>query len=201
MPRVRAIVFDLDNTLVDRDTAFRAWAQDSLPTDEAARACEIDARGCREELVHFLEGAHPDWTGLVDRRLSDWIAPYVPESKSVRRGLEKLELPLALVSNGSATGQRQKLERAGLDGLFESVVISGDSGVAKPDARAFTLALDALQVAPEDTLFVGDDYHRDIVGARRVGMHALWVNSAMTSCTQTVASVFAAVEELEDAKR
>src|SRR5207245_1461233 len=55
--------------------------------------------------------------------------------------------------------------------------ISGDYGYRKPDPRLFQKALDALQVRPEQALFLGNDLYHDIFGAQHVGMKAIFLSS------------------------
>jgi len=83
---------------------------------------------------------------------------------------------LAVVTNGAACLQREKLERAGLAGAFDAVVVSGDLGVGKPDAAVFRRAL-AL-VGADDGVMIGDSVERDVDGALALGLRALWMNRA-----------------------
>ena len=87
---------------------------------------------------------------------------------------------LAVLTNGAPAQQREKLYGAGLAAYFETVVVSGEVGVGKPDPRVFGAALAALDVAPSATVMVGDSIERDILGAQAAGLHAIWLNrSAM----------------------
>ncbi len=82
---------------------------------------------------------------------------------------------LGLVTNGAGCLQREKLAGAGLDTFFETVVVSGELGCAKPDPRPFHRALDALGRRPEDAVMIGDSLVRDIAGARAAGLQAIWL--------------------------
>ena len=68
-----------------------------------------------------------------------------------------------------AHASRGELHRVGLLGYFDPIVVSGDHGYRKPDRRLFQFALDAIAVAAENALYVGNDMHRDIFGAREAG--------------------------------
>ena len=83
---------------------------------------------------------------------------------------------LALVSNGASDLQREKLRGAGLEGYFDCVVVSGDIGIGKPDPAPFRRALTRLGVPPDAAAMVGDTLDRDVLGARRAGIRALWLN-------------------------
>lgn len=60
----------------------------------------------------------------------------------------------------------------GLDRLVDMMLFSDEEGVAKPDPRIYLLAAERLGVPPEESLFV-DDVHRNVEGARAVGMAAV----------------------------
>lgn len=84
--------------------------------------------------------------------------------------------PLGLLTNGPPDIQRWKLARTGLADCFDQVVISGETGIGKPDPRAFQLVTAGLRVGAPDAIMVGDSWERDVVGARRAGIRALWLS-------------------------
>jgi putative hydrolase of the HAD superfamily len=98
---------------------------------------------------------------------------------NVRRVLRTLRgrYPLAIVSDAQATWARGELEQVGLLEYFDPIVISGDHGYRKPDNRLFTRALDAIAVAPEHVLYVGNNMYRDIYGAHQAGMQTVLFDS------------------------
>lgn len=81
-------------------------------------------------------------------------------------------LPVGIVSNNSGTAAEQMVDagvcQVGPGPLTEAVVVIDSTleGVAKPDPAIFTPALEALGTAPERTLYIGDTYHADVVGAQ-----------------------------------
>ncbi len=84
---------------------------------------------------------------------------------------------LAVVSNFDYTPTALDiLDRAGVAGLFEAIVVSDEVGWRKPHPAIFAHALQRLQVTPSQALFVGDRADIDVVGAQRAGMHAVWIN-------------------------
>jgi putative hydrolase of the HAD superfamily len=185
MKRPRAILFDLDNTLVDRDAAMRQvmrlWLAEhapALPADQREAALDeimaYDRHGYtpRQEFCEWL-AAQRSKAGDVWRFISEHIAHQVRPQPSVQALLANLRdrYALALVSNGGSDTQRRKLRRAQLETYFgEHVFISGEFGAAKPEAAIFEAALDSLAIGPRHALFVGDDLARDIAGAAAVGM-------------------------------
>ena len=85
--------------------------------------------------------------------------------------------PLALVSDAQSTYARGELHRVGLLGYFDPIVVSADHGYRKPDRRLFQFALDGMAVAAENALYVGNDMHRDIFGAREAGLKTVMFDS------------------------
>lgn len=102
--------------------------------------------------------------GVARRRLTLY-----PNVRTVLEGLRR-RFPLAVVTDAQSAWARAELHQVGLLDFFDPIVVSGDHGFRKPDPRLFTLALDALGVAPDRAVYVGNDLYRDVHGARRVGM-------------------------------
>lgn len=107
------------------------------------------------------------------------LAPWnriLPGSRKGLRQLEELGLILGVVSNSDGTAAQRLAEAdvlqvgPGLGVNVATVIDSGVVGVSKPDPRIFHLALDALSLEPEETIYVGDTPAIDVVGARRAGI-------------------------------
>ncbi|WDL95881.1 HAD family hydrolase [Alicyclobacillus sp. ALC3] len=83
---------------------------------------------------------------------------------------------LGIITNGSPDLQWRKLGIAGLQPYFaqDAVVISENIGKAKPHPSVYQAACDALSVAKQDALMVGDNFVADVQGARNFGLDALW---------------------------
>jgi putative hydrolase of the HAD superfamily len=85
--------------------------------------------------------------------------------------------PLALVTDAQSAYARGELHKVGLLDYFDPIVVSGDFGFRKPDRRLFDLAVTAMGFAAEHTLYVGNDMHRDIFGAREAGLKTVMFDS------------------------
>jgi YjjG family noncanonical pyrimidine nucleotidase len=84
---------------------------------------------------------------------------------------------LALVTNGLSEVQRRRIERLGIDGYFDAVVISAEVGVAKPATEIFDIAFEALDSPPKtSSLMVGDRLSSDIQGGANYGIATCWYN-------------------------
>ena len=85
-------------------------------------------------------------------------------------------LPIAVITNGPADTQLDKLQIQGLDAHFDLVLASSELGVLKPDPRIFMYACEKLQVSPEQAWHVGDSLSMDVAGAKAAGLTAVWLN-------------------------
>jgi putative hydrolase of the HAD superfamily len=106
-------------------------------------------------------------------RLRLGLYPHVREVLDALRG----RYPLGLITDAQSTYARGELHKVGLLDYFDAIIVSGDHGYRKPDRRLFQLALDGMEVAAENTLYVGNDMHRDIFGAREAGMRTAMFDS------------------------
>jgi putative hydrolase of the HAD superfamily len=124
--------------------------------------------GKLEQLPMFLAEMS---RGISRHRLG--LYPHVREVLEVLREC----YPLALVTDAQSAYARGELHKVGLLDYFDPIIVSGDYGYRKPDRRLFQSALDGMGVAAENTLYVGNDMHRDIFGAREVGMKTVMFDS------------------------
>ena len=127
-----------------------------------ACGCADDAvaRSARDLFVQFARDAHRLYDDVQE--LLDFV--------------EEAKLPIALITNGASDVQREKIEVLGLESRFVAIVVSGELGAAKPSALPFDTALHALGSAPGRTWHVGDNLAKDVLGARRAGLVAVWLN-------------------------
>ena len=111
----------------------------------------------------------------VDSYFSPWALTVYDD---VWRVLKRLRSTyrLGVISNFTYTPfLRQSLKQLGLEQYFERVLVSDEVGWRKPHPFMFHTFLQLMGVNAEDVLFVGDDYHQDIVGAKEAGMKVAWV--------------------------
>ncbi len=81
-----------------------------------------------------------------------------------------------MVTNGIDRVQRARLRAAKLGRLFQTIVTSEGCGYAKPDPRILHVALDALGVAPNEAVYVGDDRRVDGGAAAAAGVAFCWID-------------------------
>lgn len=82
----------------------------------------------------------------------------------------------AIISNGKTVWQKIKIEKTGLDKIFDVIIISEEAGEWNPDPQIFTLALKRLGLNSEEALFVGDHLKNDIDRSQQVNIKGAWFN-------------------------
>lgn len=182
-------LFDLDNTLIDRQGGLDAWAGDfarsrGLPEEAAAlvrarlraRAYPDDFRYLRDELG-LRDDADELWREYVDGAArSVRCFPGVPEGLTTLRGMG---WTLGIATNGAVSIQRAKLHATGLAPLFDGVTISEAVGARKPERALFDAAASACGASlASGGWMVGDSPATDMAGARAAGLRTAWVAGA-----------------------
>jgi putative hydrolase of the HAD superfamily len=133
---------------------------------DALRDLGVDDRPLAVELAHFYR----------DRRDAA-LQPYPGAIETLRR-LRSQGTRTALLTNGGAIQQRERIARFGLTSLFDCIVIEGEFGAGKPDERVFRHAMQSLSCTADATWMIGDNLEADIAPALALGMHAVWVDGA-----------------------
>jgi putative hydrolase of the HAD superfamily len=212
---IAAVLFDLDETLLDRttslvaflanqyarfadrlgDTSFEAWRESFLA---------LDARGhVRKSVVYpaiLAEfGGDP---AIADVLLDDYQmcccrhAREFPGAEATLRALRARGLRLAIVSNGETEFQMLHIDALGLKERVDAVLVSQAEGLRKPDIALFQRAARRLRVEPGRCLFVGDNPAADIVGAYESGMRTVWFRRGASWPDELVAMPDAAIDRL-----
>jgi putative hydrolase of the HAD superfamily len=193
---VRAVFLDVDDTLVDYQTAARAAFENAIgsldrydefhnldhyerfltgefdfQTFRDTRMADFLARvGMTDEVARAAE---------IERRRFDGLAAHYTLFDDVHWCLDLLrarELRIGLITNNEGAHQRAKLATVGLDRLVDVIVISQEIGVAKPDARIFAHACELVGVRADEAIHVGDNPYADAEGAHLAGLRAVWLD-------------------------
>lgn len=220
----RAICFDLDNTLWDvapvivrAEAELHAWFEQHYPAITARYSLD-QMRAHRQALMAELPHRAHDLSFIrtesiaiqaesvgYPRALAQdafevfYAARHRVEFfPDVAPAIEQLRARFALasLSNGNAD-----LRRIGVDSWFAVMASAGDIGFAKPHAAAFEHVAIALGLECREVLYVGDDPHFDVEGARRAGMQTAWVNRANASWPAHVAPADWVVTDLTELAR
>ncbi|MCD7838340.1 MAG: HAD-IA family hydrolase [Clostridiales bacterium] len=198
----KAVIFDIDDTLYSykaanaraMDVLFR-YARQELDMDEATFRESYDrmmgyqlreyghTAGCHSRAIRLqllLEerglplrhaAAMNDlyWNTLLDAMTP---SPGVVELVST---LKERGVRLGVGSDMTADWQLKKLDKLGLLNKLDFVVTSEEAGVEKPHRGLFLLCAKKAGCLPEECLFIGDNLQKDVLGAQRAGMEALWL--------------------------
>jgi len=180
----RLALFDLDDTLLDGEAAFRTWAHHFVECHNLSESSlETIIRIDREEdmpvllFLKRLRGAFGIRTSVGELVEQFWAVypTCFTVQESTYDALKRLRLSgwkLGIVTNGPST-QWKKIEATRLNQYFDGFCISGDIGVRKPDVGIFIEA--AKRCGAElDGWMIGDDKDADIVGGHEAGLQTIW---------------------------
>jgi len=203
MQGIRAILFDLDDTLYrEHDyvrsgfaaVAARLAAEPAAPPeDELYRALEREwlrsGRGRVFDVVIDRFGLRVPVPELVEvyRNHEPELSLYADADRTLT-ALEARGCGFGIVTDGAAGVQRRKLRALGLDRRVPCIVVSDEygPGASKPSAVPYRAALEQLRVPAAETLYVGDNPHKDFIGARALGMATVRVRRPVGDHAQTV---------------
>jgi putative hydrolase of the HAD superfamily len=192
---IKAIIFDLDNTLVDfmllKERAIAAAvgamidAGLEISRDDALRKIHEIYKAQGIEYQKVFDTMLESVLGRIDYKiLSAGIVAYrtareaalspYPKVFPTLIELIKKGIKLAVVSDAPVKEAWLRLSYLNFHHLFDVVVTYDDSGERKPSKAPFNLALQKLNVAADECLMVGDWADRDMVGAKAVGMKTVF---------------------------
>jgi putative hydrolase of the HAD superfamily len=200
---ITTVLFDAGGTLVHVDHGFLqqtlrqagiAVSRRAVREAECASKVAIDRRMQAAETDTDETRRHPYFAALL-RKLgvaaekSDQILQHIetehrrhnlwrvrlPSTPRVLASLQERGLQLGVVSNSDGR-IFSVLDRCGIANFFQVIVDSHEVGVEKPDPRIFQFALDKMQAHPEQSMYVGDIYSIDVVGAERAGIQPVLID-------------------------
>jgi HAD superfamily hydrolase (TIGR01549 family) len=212
VPTLRAILFDLDDTLYDFGSFWKGRLQHAVGT-VAARDPRVDRAALEQAaLAEWVLMEHwPDFLrrhGIADEDLiaathaafqQGWFdGMTLPEDTAVVLQTLRARFKIGLITNGPSHIQRHKIERFGLAERMDLLVVSGEFGSHKPDPAIFRHAVAQLGVAPGEALFVGDSLEHDLRGAAAAGLPFVWFNRYHRPLPDDVPPPVAMIERIEE---
>ena len=84
---------------------------------------------------------------------------------------------IGLLTNGPSNLQRRKIDALGIEDWFDGITVSGEHDLAKPDPRIFEIAMENLNCAPEETVYIGNSLKYDVLGANNAEIPVIWKKS------------------------
>jgi HAD superfamily hydrolase (TIGR01549 family) len=205
-PRVRAVLFDLDDTLFDHQHCARASLESvrgrhecfrALPFEQVERAhaslleelhaevlagrLDIDTARFHRFRRLFLSAGLTASDTLVREAAAEYRRAYVESRRTVAGAAALLarirsDATVVVVSNNILEEQQNKLQHCGLTNMVDILVVSAEEGISKPDPAIFLRALARAGCAPDAAVMVGDSWIADVAGARAAGIRAVWFN-------------------------
>jgi putative hydrolase of the HAD superfamily len=185
----RLALFDLDNTLVDHDEAFRRWAEEfaddhGLDAEAVERLVALNGHGYLPREALFAQ-VKEDFG--IDGQVEDLYAAYrrrMPRlarcPQQVRDGLTRLRTAgwrVAIVTNGRADNQLGKIRSTGLDEVVDAWAVSGAEGVRKPERGLFEIAATRAGASlGAGGWVIGDHPVMDVAGGRAIGFATIWID-------------------------
>jgi HAD superfamily hydrolase (TIGR01509 family) len=187
-----AVVFDLDGTLIDTETFYRAAFFAAarkfgvvVPRGFYDSLVGIASKD-RSPLLHRAFGAGfpvDDFIAVYYAQRAAHLPPRIPLCPGAAKLLQQLDLPKAVATSASRRTARTNLDRAGLSAQFEHVVTREDVARGKPAPDTFVRAADLLGALPEDCLAI-EDSPRGVVAAHAAGMKVVMIAPRTTAAIE-----------------
>ncbi|HVC43900.1 MAG TPA: HAD family hydrolase [Candidatus Binataceae bacterium] len=162
-------------------------------TERFARTLERLAAGPADERLAFAEEltrVHMDGVRAVTWAPADRVA-------AVRRLAPHYRLGLLSNFDDAQCG-RDVLSDTGVADLFETVIISAEVGLRKPNPLIYHQMLERLRLAPHEVLFIGDTPREDVDGPHRVGMHTVWISKGAAGVPEGIPEPHYVIRDLAD---
>jgi putative hydrolase of the HAD superfamily len=190
---MKAILFDLDRTLHDRDASvleFLKFQHQKLnrlhdtviPLTYIDRFIELECRGyVWKDKVYTALAKEFSLPLSPEELVQDYLTGFHRHCREMCGASETLNFikslgyKVGMITNGKTDVQNQTIDALGVRSYFETIVISEEAGIKKPNPDIFSLAAKALNVPTSECLYVGDHYENDVAAARKAGMMAAWL--------------------------
>ena len=189
---IKAIIFDLDNTLIDRQRAFKEMLERKfkLLFDDPNLVSQMikdiliwDHNGTVERIDVFKKWANKYHITTIspeklDEQWSNESGKIAYLFDDVRETLQKLrsKYKIAILTNGNAQTQRRKLNTINIYDLIDYSLVSSEFGIRKPHKEIFEYTAKKLGLKPSECAYVGDNYTVDIIGAQNAGMLPIFIS-------------------------
>ena len=109
-----------------------------------------------------------------------------PEIEDMLSSLKSLGAKVYLLSNAQACFTDREMEELGLTGYFDGILLSSNEGVKKPSERFFNILFERFGLDRKSTVYTGNDYYSDVLGAKAVGLYCAYIRTYNEAPLETV---------------
>ncbi|HCS51542.1 HAD family hydrolase [Rubinisphaera sp.] len=176
-----ALIFDLDQTLFDRQFAVDNWfASLRLSHCDQARLRLLDRNGYGDREDYFVEFESLTGNKMDHKIFISSLVRFLEPDRSLINCLKRLRTyySIAILTNGGAWTQHAKIKALSLNEVFPQncIFVSEEIGFEKPDTNAFNYVANSLGVPASECLYFGDSMPTDIIAARVAGWRACHIS-------------------------
>lgn len=203
---ITSIVFDVDDTIYDQQGPYRLAMEKCFPDFDMSHINQAYIRfrhysdigfpkviaeemttdyfrfwRCKETLLEFNYREIGEAEGKYFQEVYEYELEHITMLDEMRLTLDFLKsknIPIGVITNGPTEHQLKKVKKLGLYDYVEPqrVIVSQATGFQKPQKEIFNLAAKQFGMNPSTTLYVGDSYDNDVMGAFNGGWHSMWFN-------------------------
>ncbi|EOQ24232.1 HAD family hydrolase [Bacillus cereus] len=190
---IRAVLFDLDGTLLDRRQSLEQFIHDQYnrfashlmnieKSEYCSRFLELDNNGYtwKDKVYATLLCEYNITTLTPEQLLHDYITnfqhhciPFQNMHELLQR-LTQQNIKIGIITNGFTDFQINNLRALNIHTYTNTILVSEAEGIKKPHPEIFERALQKLDVKATECLYVGDHPENDVLGSERVGIVGVW---------------------------
>ena len=174
---IQWLFFDIGSTLVDESKAYEHRIRDTIKNSDISyeQFCNAMIDFAKQGLKAYNEAVR--FFGLNRTPWHSEDEVLYPETVSTLDALSK-RYKIGIIAN-QLPGTQERLNKMGIGEYICLTVSSAEAGVAKPDPTIFRLALEQANCAAENAVMIGDRLDNDIIPAKQLGMHTIWVRQGL----------------------
>ena len=203
---ITSIVFDVDDTIYDQQAPYRIAMEKCFPDFDMTHMNQAYIRfrhysdigfprvmtgewtteyfrfwRCKETLLEFGYHEIDEEMGNHFQEVYEHELENITMLDEMRMTLDFLKeknVRMGIITNGPTEHQLKKVKKLGLYDYVDPkhVIVSQATGFQKPEKEIFNLAAEQFDMNPSTTLYVGDSYDNDVMGAFNSGWHSMWFN-------------------------
>lgn len=190
---IKAVLFDLDGTLLNRDESVKKFIERQydrlykqvghIPKEKyVSRFIELDNHGyvwkdkVYQQLVDEFAITDITWEELLQdyiREFKNHCVPF-PNLIEMLEELKRNDFVLGMITNGYGQFQMDNIKALGIEPYFDAILVSEWEGIKKLDPQLFIRALEKLKILPHESIFIGDHPVNDVKAAQNIGMKGIW---------------------------